>query len=323
MSILFSATGRDVHVDVPLSNIAINYRPAGHIADMVFPVVPVQKQSDRIVVFSREEAYREEESRRAPGTEANRIQRSVSSETYFADNYALKFPVTIEDRANADPIYAQELYNGAARYVTGKLILGWEVRVADQVTNTSNVGSSSAVSSGWTDYTNSNPLVDVEKAIDNVFDSTGTRPNRVIFGETAWRTFRRNEHVRDLLGRGDSQIGGGYASLEEAASLLDVDQVLVGASFKNTAVEGQAESLTQIWGDNVVAYYVPMTASVDEPSFAYSMRWKIPGVPDMQTERHPYDSKTKSEEVEVGYYQDEKIVGKDYAFLLVAVNSTT
>ena len=323
MSILFSAVGRDVHVDVPLSNIAINHRPAGFIADMVFPVVPVQKQSDRIVVFSREEAYREEEARRAPGTQANLITRKVSSETYFADNYALKYGVTIEDRNNADPIYAQELYNGAARYVTGKLLLGWEIRVASQLTNTANVGSSSAVASGWTDHTNSTPLADVESAIDNVFDATAMRPNRVVFGETAWRNFRRNATVRNLLGRGDNQVGGGYASLQEAADLLDVEQVLLGASHKNTGVEGQAEALVQVWGDNVAVYYAPMTASVDEPSFGYSMRWRIPGVPDMQAERHPYDSKTKSEEVEVGYYQDEKVVGKDYSYLLVAVNSST
>jgi hypothetical protein len=43
----------------------------------------------------------------------------------------------------------------------------------------------------------------------------------------------------------------------------------------------------------------------------------------MQAERHPFDPKTKSEEVEVGYYQDEKITGSDYSFLLTAVNSST
>ena len=43
----------------------------------------------------------------------------------------------------------------------------------------------------------------------------------------------------------------------------------------------------------------------------------------MQVERHPYDSRTKTEDVEVGYYQDEKITGASYAFLLTAVNSST
>jgi hypothetical protein len=43
----------------------------------------------------------------------------------------------------------------------------------------------------------------------------------------------------------------------------------------------------------------------------------------MQVERHPYDSRKKSEEIEVGYYQDEVITASTYAFLLDAVNSST
>jgi hypothetical protein len=42
----------------------------------------------------------------------------------------------------------------------------------------------------------------------------------------------------------------------------------------------------------------------------------------MTAERHPYDTKIKSEEVEIGYYQDEKITASEYGFLLVAVNSS-
>ena len=43
----------------------------------------------------------------------------------------------------------------------------------------------------------------------------------------------------------------------------------------------------------------------------------------MMVERHPYDSRTKSEEVEVGYYQDEKITGDEYGFLIINVTSST
>ena len=41
-----AATSRDMHIDVALSNMAIGYRPEGFIADMIFPLVQVQKQSD-------------------------------------------------------------------------------------------------------------------------------------------------------------------------------------------------------------------------------------------------------------------------------------
>ena len=51
-------TGRVVHIDQPLSNMAINYRPSGFIGDQVFPVVSVQKQSDLYVIYEQADLYR-------------------------------------------------------------------------------------------------------------------------------------------------------------------------------------------------------------------------------------------------------------------------
>jgi len=317
----FDASGRDVHIDVPLSNVAIDYRPDGFIADMIAPIVPVAKQSDMIPEFNRDDAYRIENTDRAPGTHAKKVTRDVSTHTYFCKNYALMKDVTIEDRMNADPIYAQKLYNNAATYVTGKLLLDWENRVATQVTNTSNVGSSSAVSSSWTDYSNSDPLTDIWAAIDNVQDSNGLKPNRIVFGDKAWRNFRRNTNVLNKIF--GTNNGGGYASIPQVSNLLDIPNIMVGGAYKNTANPSQSESLTQIWDDNVIIYFAPSNPSIDDPSFMYSFRWSLPGLPNMQAERHPYDSKAKAESVEVGYYQDEKIIKSSYAFLITAVTSST
>lgn len=314
-------TPRTVHIDKLLSQIAINYRPQGAIADQLAPIIPVQKQSDLYPIFSRGDILRSENDKRARGTEANVIERNVSSGTYFADNYALKTHVDIEDRANAEPIYVQELYNGAARFVTGKLVLNWDIRLANQVTSGSNVGSYSAVASAWTDYTNADVLGNLWTAIDNVKDSTGMRPNRVVFGEAAWRNVRRNVSVRNII-KGTNN-GGGYPNAQQIADIFEFESVLVGQAYQNTAHEGQSESLAQVWGDNVLVYYNPSAPSRDEPAFMYSFRWTAPGLPNMQAERHPYNTKTKSEEVEVGYYQDEKIVGPEYGYLLTAVNSST
>jgi len=41
----------------------------------------------------------------------------------------------------------------------------------------------------------------------------------------------------------------------------------------------------------------------------------------MQIEVHPFDVKTKSEEIELGYYQDEKITSSVLGFLLTHVTS--
>jgi len=108
------------------------------------------------------------------------------------------------------------------------------------------------------------------------------------------------------------------------AQLLNVDDVLVGGSFQNTAEEAIAESLSTIWGDNVLVYYAnPSPGDLERPSYGYMPRWDAPGIVNMTVERHTYDPRKKAEEIEVGYYQDELITGTSYAFLMVAVNSST
>jgi len=320
----FAAVGRDVHIDVPLSNVAMNYEPKNMIADQLAPVVPVPNMTGIIPQFGPEDTYRVEDDTRAPGTAANEVTRSVGSDSFVCKNRALSYPVTLEDKANADPIYVQKLYNGAAQYLVSKLGLGWENRVANQVTSGSNVGSYSAVSSAWTDLENSDPLGDVNTGLDNVADSRGYRPNKVTFSETAWRLFRRNSTVRNLIFGNNN--GGGYPSRAQVANLLEVDEIMIGGAFKDTAAEGQTVNLSKVWetgGANVLMHYAPSSPSVMEPSFMYTLRWTLPNVPNMQAERHPWDSIRKRELVEVGYYQAEHITDSKLAFLLQAVDSST
>lgn len=314
-----TATSHDVHIDQLLSNMAIDYKPEGFIADMIFPTVDVAKQSDKYAVFDRGQRLRQQNTNRAPGTLAREVTREVGSATYFCNNYALSYPVTLEDRNNADPIFVSKLYDQGAEFLLDHLMLDMEVRVATQVTNTSNVGSSSAVSSAWNGA--GSPLADVNQAIDNVQYSNGIKPSDVTFGVDAWDSFRRDSTVRNLIF--GTNNGGGYPSTAQVAELLGVKRVHIGGVFQNTADEGQDESLSSIWGDNVLVYARPDAPSMDRPSFAYNFLWNKPGVPKKTVERHPYNTRTKSEHIEVGYYQDEKITGASYGFLLTAVNSST
>jgi hypothetical protein len=313
------STGRDLHVDRLLSQMAIGYASNVMIAGTIAPIVTVDKQSDMYSVFSRADAFRLEAAERSPGAEANKITRTISSDTYFAKNYALKLPITLEDRENSDPVYRQELWNNGAQYLTDKLMLGWEVRVAAKVTATANVGSSAGVNSGWDNPASSNPIGDINTAMDNVQDLTGQRPNKMVLGVAAWRALRRNDQILNRIF--GTNNGGGYPGIAQVANLLELEQIQVGQAYRNTANEAQAEVLSKVWADHALLCYVPPAPSRDRPSFMYSYRWAPPGVPSMTAERHPFDAKTKTEEVEVGYYQDEKITAKEYAFLILAVTS--
>lgn len=313
--IRFAAVGRDLYLDVPLSQTVIDYRQEGMIGDMIAPVVPVQKQSGSIIEFSQGDRWRIVDDKRAPGTEAKRYTSDVSSLLYYCNNYALMDGVTIEDRNNADPVFAMHEIEGKALRLTDKLLLNWENRVSLQVTSTSNVGSSAAVSSIWsTPEGDGNPIVDLNTAIDNVRYATGYRPNRMVFGAKAWDAFRRHKNVRNLIF--GTNNGGGYPSTDMAKGLFEMEWIGVAGMFKNTAEENITDAISNIWGPSVLVYYAPTAPSRDRPSFMYSYRLSAPGIPNMQVERHPYNTRTKTDDIEVGYYQDEKIVGSRFGFLV-------
>jgi hypothetical protein len=308
----------DLHLSTFLTQMAMGYQPQGIIADSLFPVVRVVRQTDTYAVFSRQEMLTIESTTRGPGTEARKITRSVSSATYRAKNYALKTELTLEDGINADPILMMQLAGGRSAYLLNKLMLDWDVRVSNLVNSTSNVGSSAAPSSSWS--LAGNPLGNMWTAIDNVRYSTGYRPNVGAFGPRAWDSFSRDSSVRNIIF--GTNNGGGYPSIEQVKNLFQLDKVLLSGAFQSTANEAQAEAIATVWADNVLVAYLPPAPTVEDPSFAYSFRWSAAGLPELNVEVHPYDDKIKSQEFEVGFYQDEKITGSSYGFLINNVNSS-
>lgn len=311
---------RDVHIDVPLSNIAIAYRPEGFIADQIFPIVTVPKRSDGYYVWDIADAYRREETLRAPGTEANIISRSVASGTFYCKNYALKDRLPYEDIENADPGFILTERSSRAEFVKDKLYIDWEYRLANNVTSGSNVGSYSAVASGW-GGSGADPIADLNTCINNVQDATGQKPNSIVFGMAAWRLFRDNAAVLNkFYGTAGASSTGRLVTMDMVKGLFDLERLLVGGAYRNTGEEGQNVSLSQIWGENVLVYYAPTSPRKDKPSLGYSFRWN--GVPGMSMQAEIFqDSKAKAEEVQLGYFQEEKITAKALGFLLTAVSS--
>jgi hypothetical protein len=314
------STGRDLHIDQNLTQLALGYRPQGMIVDMIAPIVSVSKETDLFPVFSRKEALSIESTLRSRGAEARKITRSVSSVGYVVKNYALGSDVYLEDRVNIDPAYEAELYGGATQYLVDKLMLDWEYRVLNQVGSASNVSTGFLPSSAWDARTNpGDPVDQIIRGIEQVQAKTGVRPNSILMGWRAWNFMRRNPNCRNLV-KGVNN-GGGWVTRQNISDVLEVERFNVTQAFFNTGNESQAEALASPFHDKVLVYYAPPNPSREVPSFMYSFRWAAGGLPNMSVERHPFDSKRKTETVEVGYYQDEKITGSDYGALILGVGS--
>lgn len=95
----------EVHIDAALTNLSVGYRNPAFIADLVAPVVPVRKQSDKYFIHdAAREVFRQSDDRRAPGAEANEVNFALSSDNYYAEDHALTSVIPDEERENADPV---------------------------------------------------------------------------------------------------------------------------------------------------------------------------------------------------------------------------
>lgn len=95
----------EVHIDAALTNLSVGYRNPAFIADLLAPVVPVRKQSDKYFICDAErEAFRPSDDRRAPGAEASEVNFALSSDNYYCEDHALTSAIPDEERENADPV---------------------------------------------------------------------------------------------------------------------------------------------------------------------------------------------------------------------------
>lgn len=314
-----SATGRDLHVDGMLSEIAINYRPPGMIADQIAPIVSVAKESDIYPVFNRGEAFAIERTNRSRGTQANRITRSVSSANYMAKNYALAYDIPIEDRANMDAAFQFELEAGATRYLQDKLMLDWDRR--SLLLAVAGVSTAFAANSSWAG--GGDPINTVWLAQEYVQGITALKPNSMLVGWKAWNLLRRNQNFRNFINGNNN--GGGAVTKAQAQAAFEVDRFLVANAFYNPANENKTATMSNYFPPNgVLLYYAPLAPSREAPSYMYSFRWTSPllGTP-MAAIRHEFDSRDRVDGIECQYYQDEKITGSEYGVMLTAVDSST
>jgi hypothetical protein len=306
--------GRALHHDAPLANIAVQaFQTAaeneGFVAQRIMPIVPVAKQSDQYYVIDKDAWLVTDNDLRAPKAAPREVMFQVSSDAYFCKNYVLAQSIAKEDLVNAD--VALQLRQTAARAVTDKLLRGYEIRVANLLTSGSNLGSYVSLSgtAKWSDYTNSDPISAVESGAAFIWSRTGLEPNTMVLDRGTYKILKGHPVVRD-------RFDGKMPDDAQLKELFNVENLYVTKGVKNNAAYSATASLTSIWGNSCLLLYVEPQASLMSKSFGLSFRWQPDGIPSpMQVFVYddPHPGK-KAEYVEVGYYQDEKIVARDLCY---------
>lgn len=236
-----------------LTAIAIMYRNRAMIADQVLPRVPVAKQDFKYFKHTLADGFTIPDTkvgRRSPPTQ---VEFTATELTASCADYALDDSVPNEDIENAGGVPGADPVSKATQFIANLIELDRESRVASAVFNTANYGASNKVTlsgtSQWSDFVNSNPVTAIMTGIDACI----MRPNVLVLGRAVYTQLIQHPKVVQAVFK--TSQGAGVVPRQGLADLFELDQVLVGESFVNTAKKGQAATLSRVWGKHATLLF--------------------------------------------------------------------
>ena len=271
-------TYQQIHIDRALTNISVAYMQDANnfIADKVFPIIPVQKQSDTYFVYDQGDFFRDEAAERAKGTESAGGDYNIqSAEPYFCRKYAFHMDVTEEDRVNADdPLKPDQ---DATEFVSQKLLIKREVLWASKffrpgVWGTEYQGVDANPSTGQTlqwDKPTADPIKIVTDEATAMAGRTGFKPNTLVISPFVFNALKNHPDVLDRI----KYTQKGIVTLELIASLFEVENVYVPWAVQNTAAKGAQMANQFIMGKHALLCYVEKNPGLKKPSAGYIFAW--------------------------------------------------
>lgn len=290
------------HVDQLLSNVSIKYAPSGLIAMSVFPEVPVKKDSDLYRIYTRN--FRIPETKRANKGVAREHGFEVTTNSYNLEYHALKDYVSDNDAQNYD---VSDLRADTTEELTEKILLRLEKTVADLFTTTNwslNV-SLAAANAFNANTTVSNPIPVFDTAATTILNNGGFKPNYGIIPRDAFVAIKNHVSILDRTKYTSSDM-----TPEMLKGLFDLDDILIANGAYDTAAQGVASSISQIWGDSCFVGYKPDRASPLKPSSGYVFRRNTPMVKRWRVEER------ESEAIEVQMKYQAKVVASLSGYLI-------
>lgn len=255
---------------------------AAFVADKVFPVVPVEHQSNVYYTYSRADFNRNLAKKRAAGVETEGSGYNLNANsTYYADVWGLHKDIPDQIRANADSMLNPDLE--ATRFLTQQMLISKEVNFVNNFFTTSIwtnqwTGEASSPSTNqflqWNN-SSSTPIEDIRTMKRNVqLTAGGYRPNKLVLGRAVYDALLDHPELVDRIkfsvkSEGDAAL----VTKNVLAQIFELDEVLVMDAIQNTAVEGATESNAFIAGKSALLVYTPSAPSLMSVAAGLTFTW--------------------------------------------------
>lgn len=255
-------------VDKLLTNVSNAYIPTGYISEAALPTLSVKQKTGKIGKYGNNH-IRLVNAKMGGRGKARRFEPIIrDSDLYSVESHGLEGLVTEDDFANVEEPFQAE--SDETQGLTSTIWTGKEHAFATAVTDptlvTNNVDLTAATDK-FDDYTNSKPLEVFRDAQNAILDASGVMPNRAILSQKVFNVLKYHPAILRSLGYSDNRAG--KLSVSEVAHALDVDILHISDVAYNASKEGESDSLSQIWGSDIVMYHAPKAAQKYQLSFGY------------------------------------------------------
>lgn len=234
-------------LNAALLAVAVAYKNEKLIADEVLPRTQVDNEQFEYNYYPVGEFMSPPDTLVGRKSAPNQVEFTAELKTGSTEDHGLDDPVPNKDSMNAatrpnmpDPKLR------AAQGVTALIDLKREVRAASLVFNAANYGVANkdtlVGNEQWSDFVNSNPQTDILEAQDSMV----MRPTIAVMGRAVWTKLRQHPKLCKAIFGNTTEVT--MFSRRAFADFFELEDVLVGEGWVNTAKKGQPAVLTRVWG---------------------------------------------------------------------------
>lgn len=270
-------TMQNAHIDRALTNTSVAYMQdaSAFIADKVFPIVKVKRQSDVFYVYNKGDFMRDEAQVRGAASESAGGDYGVeAADPYYCRKHAFHKDITPEERANYDePLDAD---TDATDFVTQKMLIRREMEWASkffkagvwgtEISGADAVGTNEVVY--WNSVT-SNPIGDVTEASVKMASETGYKPNTLVLSPFVFNALKNHEDILDRI----KYTQKGIVTADLLATLFEVENVYVAWAVVNSAAKNATDNIGFIMGKHALLCYSASAPGLKKPSAGYIFAW--------------------------------------------------
>ena len=254
-----------------LTEVSNKYVVENAIAENILPMLRVKQSSGLIGEYGMGHLRQENDLMGGRG-EARRVDATsyLLDQVYKIQNHGLQDIVTPDDVENVEAPFDAEV--DKTEDLSSLILVNKEIFARNTVMDSAVVTQGVALvgSDKFSDGVNSDPLGVAKDAAIATLDGCGHTYNSCIMSAKTYQNLKYHPQILTTLGFAANRAG--LLSREDIMRALDLKYLFVGEAAYNTAKEGQASVLAQIWGSDMLFYYRPEAAAKKQVSFGYYLR---------------------------------------------------